>query len=75
MYINKMKSPIMFEQDGSLTPIVCDDDMCHWLARLFVAADAFNGTADSQLQGVGMPFSGLQSVGHMEGPSDSGRPM
>lgn len=68
-------TPTMFEEDWGLTAIACDDKLCHKAARLLVAEDAFIGTDASKLQGIGMPFDGVQSVGHMKGPGSSGRPM
>lgn len=75
IYTKDKMSPTMFEEDWGLTAITCDDNICHKVARLLVAADAFTGTADSKLQGIGMPFDGVQSVGHKKGPGSSGRPM
>ena len=66
----------MFKEDWGVQAIVCDeDDLCHRLSRLVAASDAFLGTDITQLQGFGMPYDGLQSVGHSKGPGDSGRPM
>lgn len=75
VYANDMMTPTMFEEDWGLTAIACDDEICHRVARLLVAADAFTGTESSKLTGVGMPYDGVQSVGHMKGPGSSGRPM
>lgn len=75
IYIPEMKTPVMFEEDWGLTAIVCDgDELCHKLARLLVAPDAFTGTDDSKVEGIGMPFDGVRSVGHKKGPSKNGRP-
>lgn len=66
----------MFEEDWGIQAIVCDEDgLCLRLARLLAAADAFLGTNVTNLEGFGMPYDGLQSVGHTKGPGDSGRPM
>lgn len=75
IYIDGMRSPILMKEDWSLNAIVCGQDLCNRVTRLFVAADAFNGTNVTQLEGIGMPYAGLQSIGHMKGPSASGRPM
>lgn len=76
IYIKDSLLPIMFEEDWGIQAIVCDEDgLCHRLARLLASADAFLGTPATQLEGFGMPFDGLQSVGHTKGPGDSGRPM
>ena len=75
MYIDGMKAPIMMKEDRVLIPIICGTDLCQKVSRLLVAEDAFNGTNVTQLEGIGMPYDGLQSVGHMKGPSSSGRPM
>lgn len=74
IYNDETKAPVMFEEDWELRPIICGDDLCHKLARLKVAATAFVGTNVTQLQGIGMPYDGLQSTGHMKGPTTNGRP-
>ena len=74
VYIPEMLSPVMFVEDWAELAIVCDDDMCHKIARLKVASDAFTGTETSKLEGKGMPYDGVQSVGHNQGPSTSGLP-
>lgn len=76
IYIDQMKSPVMMEEDWGLVPIVCGQDLCIKGTRLLVAKDAFVGVNNgTKLEGIGMPYDGLQSVGHMKGPSSSGRPM
>ena len=72
--MEELKSGLMFQEDWTLRPIVCDDDLCHFLSRLKVASDAFTGTDDSKLEGKGLPFDGVQAIGHTDGPSISGRP-
>ncbi len=77
IYIANMKSPIMMEQDWGLLPLICGEGLCQKGTRLLVAKDAFNKTTSNvtEFEGIGMPYDGLQSVGHMKGPSSNGRPM
>jgi len=74
VFIEEMKAPVMFAEDWGLRPIVCDDDLCHVLARLKPSSDAFAGTNVTNLAGIGLPFNGLQAIGSMQGPSNKGRP-
>lgn len=73
VYIEQMKGPVMLEEDWAKTAIVCDEDLCFKLARLLMTP--LNGTSEVQLEGIAMPYAGVQSVGHMKGPSANGRPM
>ena len=75
VYANGMMTPTLFEEDWGLTAIVCDDEVCHRVSRLLVTEDAFRGTSESKLTGIGMPFDGVRSVGYKKGPGSSGRPM
>ena len=75
VYTNDKMTPTMFEEDWGLAAIACGAKLCHKAARLLVAQDAFAGTNETNLQGIGMPLDGVQSVGHMTGPGSSGRPM
>ena len=74
MFMTEIKSGLMFEEDWALRPIVCDDDLCHLLSRLKVASDAFTGTDILKPEGKGLPYDGLQAIGHTDGPATNGRP-
>jgi hypothetical protein len=75
VYVPISMAPIMFQEDWAVIAIVCDDDgLCHKATRMQVATDAFTGSDTSTLHGIGMPFDGLQSIGHKKGPGDNGRP-
>lgn len=51
---------------------VCGSDTCIVSARLTPIATTFHAT--NETDGAGLPFDGLQPVGHVKGPSINGRP-
>jgi hypothetical protein len=73
VYIKELKAPVMLEEDYAIQAVVCDDELCHKLARLLMVP--FSGTNVTNLEGVGMPHDGLHAAGHMKGPTANGRPM
>ena len=64
----------MFEEDWGLTAKICGTDLCLELARLFTSSETFIGDNTTLAAGTGWPYDGLQAIGHMDGPSDNGRP-
>mmetsp|Transcript_10984 Transcript_10984/g.20517 ORF Transcript_10984/g.20517 Transcript_10984/m.20517 type:complete len:963 (+) Transcript_10984:178-3066(+) len=75
VYIRDIKSPMNFTEDWGVRPIICDpynkNNHCHELARLRPAKDAL---LDNFPAGTGLPFTGLQAIGAMQGPTMKGRP-
>ncbi|KAL7511318.1 hypothetical protein ACHAXN_008242, partial [Cyclotella atomus] len=77
VYIAAAKKPIDFVFEGFRTGFlrnkVCGTDTCIVSARLRPNVTSFVFNEDVA-DGAGMPFDGLQPVGHVKGPSVTGRP-
>lgn len=77
VYVPRAKKSIDFVFEGFRENFkynkVCGTDTCIVSARMIpnVTAFAFDELEDN---GSGLPFSGLQPVGHMSGPATTGRP-
>jgi hypothetical protein len=75
VYMKEMKAPMNFTEDWGVRPIVCDpyskSNHCHELARLRPAKDALQ---DNFPAGTGLPYTGLQPIGIMQGPTTKGLP-
>jgi hypothetical protein len=77
LYIKEMKGPLSFSEDWSLRPIVCgaDPQLCLFISRFKTAATVFQGSSNTtRAMGTGLPYNGLQAIGHFDGPSLNGRP-
>lgn len=78
VYMKGMKAPIDFTEDWGVRAIFCDqndvDKLCHIVSRLRPSKDAFTMTNVTALAGTGLPYSGVQAIGSMEGPTTKGRP-
>jgi len=76
LYIKEMKGPLSFSEDWSIRPIVCGSDpqLCLYISRFKIASSAFQGTNTTRTIGTGLPYNGLQAIGHFDGPSSNGRP-
>ena len=76
--MKSMKAPISYAEDWGVRPIVCDQNseskLCHIVSRLRPSKDAFTMTNVTALAGTGLPYSGVQAIGSMEGPTSKGRP-
>eukprot|EP00574_Skeletonema_japonicum_P004359 CAMPEP_0201714314 /NCGR_PEP_ID=MMETSP0593-20130828/849_1 /ASSEMBLY_ACC=CAM_ASM_000672 /TAXON_ID=267983 /ORGANISM="Skeletonema japonicum, Strain CCMP2506" /LENGTH=947 /DNA_ID=CAMNT_0048203583 /DNA_START=104 /DNA_END=2947 /DNA_ORIENTATION=+ len=59
-------------RDNFVRNKVCGTDSCIVSARLIPANTTFHAT--NETDGAGLPFDGLQPVGHVSGPSINGRP-
>jgi hypothetical protein len=77
VYIPGAKKTIDFVFEGFRTGFVrnkvCGTDTCILSARMVPNTTAFVYNEDV-LDGAGMPYEGLQPVGHVKGPSTTGRP-
>lgn len=77
VYVPSAKKSIDFVFEGVREKMVrnkiCGTDTCIVSARLKPNATAFN-VNENVNDGTGMPFDGLQPVGHARGPSTTGRP-
>ena len=77
VYISDAKKPIDFVFEGFRTGFlrnkVCGTDTCVVSARMRPNATAFVFDEDVN-DGAGLPYDGLQPVGHVKGPSITGRP-
>lgn len=75
VYMKEMKAPMNFTEDWGVRPIVCDpyskSNHCHELARLRPAKDALQNNFPA---GTGLPYTGLQPIGIMQGPTTKGLP-
>lgn len=76
VYVPSAKKSIDFHFEGVRENFVrnkvCGTDTCIVSARLTPAATTFHAT--NETDGAGLPFDGLQPVGHVSGPSINGRP-
>ncbi|KAL3795234.1 hypothetical protein HJC23_008319 [Cyclotella cryptica] len=77
VYIPDAKKPIdfVFEgfRPGFVRNKVCGTDTCVVSARMRPNTTVFDFD-EAKLDGTGMPYDGLQPVGHIKGPSVTGRP-
>ena len=77
VYVPDAKKSIdfVFEgyRDGFLRNQICGTDTCIVSARLVPNTTAFDFN-EFEDDGSGLPFDGLQPVGHLSGPSTTGRP-
>jgi hypothetical protein len=77
VYIEGAKKPIDFVFEGFRTGFVrnkvCGTDTCIVSARMRPNVTSFVFNEDVA-DGAGMPYDGLQPVGHVKGPSVTGRP-
>lgn len=75
VYIREMMAPVNFTEDWGVRPIVCDpyskSQHCHELARLRPVKDVLTNNLPA---GTGFPYSGLQAIGLLQGPTTKGRP-
>ena len=78
VYMKGMKAPIDFTEDWGVRAVLCDQNdenkLCHIVSRLRPSKDAFTMTNVTALAGTGLPYSGVQAIGSMEGPTTKGRP-
>jgi hypothetical protein len=77
IYIKEMKNSMTFSEDWSLRPIVCGSDpqLCLFISRFKALTTVFQGTNNATRGiGTGLPYNGLQAIGHLDGPSSNGRP-
>jgi len=76
VYVPDAKRSVDFVFEGVREKFVrnkiCGTDTCVVSARLKPTATTFHKSGDTD--GAGLPYDGLQPVGHVKGPSDSGRP-
>ena len=76
IYVPSAKTSIDFKfegvRDNFVRNKVCGSDTCIVSARLTPTATTFHAT--NETDGAGLPFDGLQPVGHVSGPSINGRP-
>ncbi|KAL7496093.1 hypothetical protein ACHAWT_004369 [Skeletonema menzelii] len=76
VYVPNAKKSIDFHFEGVRDKFVrnkvCGTDTCIFSARLIPANTTFHAT--NATDGAGLPFNGLQPVGHVNGPSINGRP-
>jgi len=76
VYVPSAKKSIDFKFEGMRENFVrnkvCGSDTCIVSARLTPIATTFHAT--NETDGAGLPFDGLQPVGHVKGPSINGRP-
>mmetsp|Transcript_19577 Transcript_19577/g.35437 ORF Transcript_19577/g.35437 Transcript_19577/m.35437 type:complete len:941 (+) Transcript_19577:340-3162(+) len=77
VYVPSAKKSIDFVFEGVREKFVrnkiCGTDTCIVSARLRPNATSFH-ISENGNDGTGMPFDGLQTVGHVSGPSTTGRP-
>ncbi|KAL7543080.1 hypothetical protein ACHAXR_012405 [Thalassiosira sp. AJA248-18] len=77
VYVPGAKKSIDFVYEGVRDKFVrnkiCGTDTCIVSARLNPNATVFN-INEAENDGAGLPFDGLQPVGHVSGPSTTGRP-
>lgn len=77
VYVPGAKKPIDFVFEGVRDKFVrnkiCGTDTCLVSARLRPNVTTFQAV-EGGLDGAGLPYNGLQPVGHVNGPSATGRP-
>lgn len=77
VYVSDAKRSVDFVFQGILPNFsrnkICGTDSCVVSARLRPNSTVFSYN-ETTTDGTGLPFDGLQPVGHMSGPSTTGRP-
>ncbi|EED96669.1 predicted protein [Thalassiosira pseudonana CCMP1335] len=77
VYIPSAKKTIDFVFEGVRENFsrnkLCGTDACIYSARMIPNATSFSFVEDAT-DGTGLPYNGLQPIGHVKGPSTTGRP-
>ena len=79
VWVESAKLPVDFLNDKDFGYVVrrakaCGTEQCVEVARMRASDSAFARSDDSDAMGRGLPYDGLQPIGHTSGPSKAGRP-
>jgi len=78
-YARDMKKDLMFFQENYASHIkskICGNKgRCVLTARMKPLNNVFHYNVNASASGTGLPYDGLQPIGHMNGPAETGHPV